>query len=125
MEAGLETRYGHPPELWEAAREEMRRLLVARARAGNTIAYSELVVQVKTIRLEPDSHALATMLGEISEEEDALGRGMLSVLVVHKTGDLRPGPGFFQLAKTLDRDTSDLERCWVDEFNRVLSVWRS
>jgi len=39
------------------------------------------------------------MLGEISQEEDAAGRGMLSVIVVHKVGDMQPGPGFFQLAK--------------------------
>jgi hypothetical protein len=125
METRPQTRYGYAPEAWDAAREEMRRLLIARARAGQTIAYSELVEHVKTIRLEPDSHALAAMLGEISEEEDALGRGMLTVLVVHKDGDLRPGPGFFKLAKRLERDTSDLERCWVEEFNRILSVWRS
>ncbi len=125
MEAALETRSGHSLESWESAREEMRRLLIARARAGQTIAYSELVAEVRTIHLEPDSHALAAMLGEISEEEDALGRGMLSVLVVHKEGDLRPGPGFFKLAKKLERNTSDLERCWVDEFKRVLSVWQS
>ena len=35
------------------------------------------------------------------------GRGMLSVIVVHKVGDMQPGPGFFQLAKKLGRDTSD------------------
>jgi hypothetical protein len=118
------TRYGHSPAAWDAAREEMRRLLIGRAGEGRTIAYSDLVYQVKTIKLEPDSDALAAMLGEISEEEDALGHGMLSVLVVHKDGDGRPGPGFFQLAKKLERDTSDRDQCWVNEFNHVLSVWQ-
>jgi hypothetical protein len=87
------TRYGYASEAWDTVREEMQRLLIARARACRTIAYSELVEQVKTIRLEPDSHALAAILGEISEGEDAVGRGMLAVLVVHKDGDMRPGPG--------------------------------
>lgn len=102
----------------------MRLLLVAQARAGTTITYSNLVAQLTTLSLPPDSHALAAMLGEISEEEDAQGRGMLSVLVVHKDGDMRPGPGFFNLATKLERDTSDLERCWVQEFKQVLSVWQ-
>jgi hypothetical protein len=59
------------------------------------------------------------MLGEISQESDAQGRGMVTVLVVHKTGDMRPGPGFIDLAKKLDRDVSDIDRCWVEEFKRV------
>ena len=39
----------------------------------------------------------------------AAGRGMLSVIVVHKQGDMQPGPGFFELAQRLGRDTSDTE----------------
>jgi hypothetical protein len=62
------------------------------------------------------------MLGEISEEEDALGRGMLSVLVVHKGDGQRPGSGFFQLANKLGRDTSDKDLCWTIELQRVLDV---
>jgi len=71
------------------------------------IPYSELVSRIGTICMEPDSYALAHMLGEVSEEEDAVGRGTLSVIVVHKDGDMQPGPGFFQLAKKLGRNTSD------------------
>jgi len=37
-----------------------------------------------------------------------VGRGMLSVIVVHKEGDMQPGPGFFELAGELGRDTSDI-----------------
>jgi hypothetical protein len=118
------TKYGAPIELWDATKDRMRSVLGDRARAGRTIAYSELVATVGPVKLEPDSYALAAMLGEISEEEDALGRGMLSVVVVHKDGDMRPGPGFFQLAKKLGRDASDIDRCWVDEFRRVIEVWK-
>lgn len=73
--------------------------------------------------MEPDSFALAHMLGEISEEENAAGRGMLSVIVVHKNGDMQPGPGFFQLAKKLGRDTSDKTTCWVNELHGVHRHW--
>ena len=40
---------------------------------------------------------------------------MLTVLVVHKTGDMEPGKGFYELAHSLGRDISDRERCWSDE----------
>jgi len=87
------------------------------------ISYSDLVFRIETIRMELDSFALAHMLGEISEEQNAAGRGMLSVIVVHKDGDMQPGPGFFQLAKKLGRDTSDKTTCWVEELRRVHGHW--
>jgi molybdopterin synthase catalytic subunit len=81
------------------------------------------VEKVTEIDLEPNSYALAAMLGEISSEEDAAGRGMLSVIVVHKIGDMQPGPGFFDLAGELGRDTSDILKCWVEELKKVHRVW--
>ena len=60
------------------------------------------------------------MLGKISEEENAGGRGMLSVVVCHRDGDLQPGPGFFRLVKKLGRDTSDkLGRSGLDQSHSV------
>lgn len=101
----MTTKYGYKAEEWETAKEEMRQILIERASLRGMIPYSDLVSRIETIRMEPDSFALAHMLGEISEAEDAAGRGMLSVIVVHKVGDMQPGPGFFQLAKKLKRDT--------------------
>lgn len=116
-------RFGYPLETWDRARDEMTGILERCARQGTTIAYSELVARVQTIKLDPNDHALATMLGEISTESDAQGRGMLTVLVVHGDGDMRPGPGFFQLAKKLGRDVADRDRCWSDELSDVLSKY--
>ncbi len=48
---------------------------------------------------------------------------MLSVIVVHKSGDMQPGPGFFDLAKKLGRDTSDILKCCVGELKKVHAVW--
>jgi hypothetical protein len=112
-------RFGFAQKDWDQAREEMTRILERCAREGRVIAYSDLVDRVQTIKLQANDYALAAMLGEISQESDAQGRGMLTVLVVHKTGDMRPGPGFFELAKKLDRDVNDIDRCWVEEFKRV------
>ncbi|MCL6442743.1 MAG: RNA polymerase sigma factor region1.1 domain-containing protein [Alicyclobacillus sp.] len=116
-------RYGITDEQWKSAKEEIRKILISRAKLRGMIPYSELADKLETVRLTPDSHALHEMLGEISVEEDAAGRGMLSVIVVHKYGDMQPGPGFFRLAKSLGRDTSDLLRCWVDEVKHVHAVW--
>jgi hypothetical protein len=63
------------------------------------------------------------MLGEISADEDAAGRGMLSVIVVHKSGDMQPGPGFFELARDLGRDTSDILVCWITELKKAHAAW--
>ena len=111
--------YGYTDEQWNRAKEEMRHALIPRATADDTMSYSELTTKIHAINFAPDDHALHHMLGEISEEEDAGGRGMLSVIVVHKEGDKMPGPGFFVLAKKLGRDTSDHVRCWSDELTKV------
>lgn len=116
-------KYGFPELQWERAKEEMKQLLIDRAKVRGMIPYSELVQQVKTIKLEPESYALAKMLGEISTAEDKAGRGMLTVIVVHKHGDMQPGPGFFELANHLGRDTSDILECWMAELKRVHAQW--
>jgi hypothetical protein len=119
----MTTKYGYEPHEWEAAQGQMREVLIGRAKVRGMIPYSELVEKVTEIELEPNSYALAAMLGEVSTEEDAAGRGMLSVIVVHKDGDMQPGPGFFELAEELGRDTSDILKCWVEELKKVHRVW--
>jgi len=119
----MDQKYGYNTDEWNAAKEEMRQALIERAKVRGMIPYSELVSQVKTIDLEPHSYVLAAMLGEISSEEDAEGRGMLTVIVIHKEGDMQPGPGFFELANDIGRDTSNILECWVDELKKVHRVW--
>jgi hypothetical protein len=67
-----------------------RAVLVERRSLRATIAHAELVRQLRTVRLDPDSNALAAMLGEISTRGRSR-RGMSSVLVVHTDGDKMPG----------------------------------
>ncbi len=87
--------------------------------------YSELVTRIQAIQFDAYDTRLFQLLGEISEEEDEAGRGMISALVVHKTGDMQPGPGFFNVAKDLGRDTSDLLKCWISEVKKVHAHWRA
>ena len=120
----METKYyGYSLTNWNNAKDEMRQILIERAKVRETIPYSELVTKVKTINLDPNSYALATMLGEISTAEATAGRGMLTVIAVHKYGDMQPGPGFFELARELGRNVSDILKCWVEELNKVYTYW--
>lgn len=108
---------------WDKAKLEARTLMVERAKVRGMIPYSDLAKNIKSVHFEAHDQRLFHLLGEVSAEEDGAGRGMLSVIVVHKTGDMQPGPGFFELAKRLGRNTSDILKCWVDEMKRVHAVW--
>jgi molybdopterin synthase catalytic subunit len=115
--------YGFTPKEWADAKREAKDILAARAKVRGMIPYSDLAARIKSVRLEAHDQRLFHLLDEISEEEDASGRGMLSVIVVHKVGDMHPGPGFFELAKQLGRDTSDILACWVSELRKVHACW--
>jgi hypothetical protein len=112
-----------PKLQWEAAKAEATVIMVERAKVRGMIAYSDLASKIRAFPLKAHDPRLFHLLGQISSEEDAAGRGMLTVIVVHKVGDMQPGPGFFELAKSLGRDTSDILKCWVDELHRVHAVW--
>ncbi len=101
------TKYGMPDSEWEQAKKEIRRILVEVGRAGNVIAYSELVAKVRTVQFQAHDLRLDNMLYDIPTEEDEAGRGLLSVIVVHKSGDQKPGKGFFEMAKSRGRDVQD------------------
>lgn len=117
--------HGYPTKVWESAKAQATAKLRSVARSARPmIAYSELVEHIGAIRFDAQDHPYHALLGQISKEEDAAGRGMLSVLVVHKTGDMKPGPGFFELADELGRDTSDPERFWAAEYGFVIEANR-
>ena len=117
--------HGFPEEDWEAAKAEARQAMIAVATREGVIYYSDLVAEIRSIDLEPQSPQLAHMLGEISTEEHEAGRGMLTVVVVHKFGDQMPGPGFFELARSLGHDTRDREAFWVAELAKAHRTWSS
>jgi molybdopterin synthase catalytic subunit len=116
-------KFGFPQSKWDAAKTEAKDILTARAKLRGMIPYSDLAASIESVSLEAHDPRLFHLLGEISTEEDAAGRGMLSVIVVHKHGDMQPGPGFFELATTLGRDTTDILACWVNELKHVHAVW--
>ena len=118
--------HGFTQIAWASSKETARNALSQRAVLSNPfISYGELVAIISAIQISPEDPRLGKLLDEISVEENEAGRGMLSVIVVHQTGDKQPGAGFFKLAKRLGRLASDQERLWVDELANVKSAWTS
>ena len=125
MESG-HLKYGIPVDSWDKAKEEARGVLRGVATSRGLIFYSDLVRQITSSDLEPYGKPLAKMLGEISTDEDAADRGLLTAVVVRKE-DGRPGRGFFdKLARDRGRVFLDNEagrdRFWVEELERVYSA---
>jgi hypothetical protein len=116
-------KYGIPETEWQKAKQQARDVMIRRARVRGMIPYSDLLAEVTAISIEPHDLRLSPFLGEISREEHAEGRPLLTAIVTHKTGDMQPGPGFYELAASLGRDTSDLVKCWVEEAKKVHAYW--
>ena len=115
--------FGISQQDWDAAKQQAITAMADRAKLRGMIPYSDLVRMIDTVQFEAHDTRLFHLLGEISVEEDAAGRGMLSVVVVHKNGDMQPGPGFFVLGQHLGHDTNDLLKFWVSELNKVHAHW--
>ena len=121
----MDNPFGYPARQWARAKREAREILVGIAREQEIIAYSDVATEIHAIELEAYDRRLDALLGEISEEEDAAGRGMLSAVVVHKDGDQRPGDGFFNWAEELGYIVADRDRFWIGmliERPRVLAL---
>jgi molybdopterin synthase catalytic subunit len=115
--------FGISKEDWISAKEEAKHAMIERAKVRGSIPYSELVQQITAVKFNAHDTRLFHLLGEISVEESEANRGMLSVVVVHKHGDMQPGPGFFLLGQHLGHSTHDLLKFWVDQLKKVHAVW--
>jgi hypothetical protein len=111
---------GYPVARWEAAKDEANTILSARAREGQMITYAELARAMRKIDFEPHDHVFHMMLGQVYEEEDADGRGLLSALVILQEEGV-PGDGFWSCAAGCGRDISDRLKCWIDEVQTVFA----
>lgn len=119
----LQGSFNVAPETWENAKDEIRHVLIEKARQRAMIPYSELVGRVKSVNFNAFDQRLFAILGQISVLEHEAGRPLLSVLVVHKSGDMQPGEGFFELAQALGRNTSDVLKTWIEEVQKVYQYW--
>jgi hypothetical protein len=116
-------KYGFNDDAWDRAMEQAKAVMVDVARREGTIPYSDIVARINAITLDPHSYATRAFLGEISTAEHTQGRGMLSVVVVHKHGEQMPGLGFFELARSLGFKFRDETEFWLNELRKVYGVW--
>ena len=116
-------RFGYTTTQWDQAKVEAQAAMSHAASKRRTITYTQLTHKIAAIQFDPHDTALHWLLGEVTTDEDAQGRGMLSVVVTHKHGDMEPGGGFFQKAEELGRTVNDQTTFWVEELKRVWKHW--
>ena len=116
-------KYGFSDAEWAAGKAEITGILSQRAKSRSMITYSGLSQRLRNIQIAPHDPAMGEILGDISTHEYLQGRGMLSVIVVHKVGDMEPGNGFYECAEALGLDTSDRVACWVSQLHEVHGFW--
>jgi hypothetical protein len=74
--------------------EEVRAHLVAAAKAGTALTYSELLERLGYPFSRPKMRALCAVLGTVDEEAEARGEPELAVLVVRQSDGI-PGQGWW------------------------------
>lgn len=117
--------YGFADDAWERAKQQAREVLGDVARREATIPHSDLVTRIEAVAIEPDSYAMRAFLNEISTAEYDQDRGLLTAVVVYRSGDQMPGPGFFELARSLDYRFDDETVFWLEELRGVYRAWSS
>jgi hypothetical protein len=83
--------------------EEVRLHLVAAARAGIALTYSELLERLGYPFSRPKMRALCAILGAVDEETKRRGEPQLAVLVVRQSDGI-PGQGWWVAGGARDRD---------------------
>jgi hypothetical protein len=74
--------------------EEVRALLIAAAKAGEAVTYSEALAMLGHQFSRPKMRALCRVLGFVDDEAEARGEPELAVLVVRQSDGL-PGQGWW------------------------------
>ena len=116
-------KYGYEIGVWEKAKAEAVRELSSRAKTESTITYADLTQRINSIAFGPSDYSFHYLLYEVSREEEAAGRGLLSALVVRKEDGL-PGQGYFDVARQMGRNVADPVRSWTEEVKLIFSKWR-
>ena len=115
--------YGIDETQWEAASEEMRRILHGCARGGRTITYGELASGIAAASLQPRSAGFFALLADVCDGEESSGRPCLGPLVVRKDTQM-PGEGFFAPVEGSGDDRASRESYWESGLASVFEYWR-
>ena len=101
--------------------EQLDVLLTEYARSRKLVTYSDLGERLSPVK-HAQSSRMHAALSELMYIDARAKRGLRSALVV-RSGDRRPGPGFFVTAKLVGR-TLGVERSFASaEQERVFGEW--
>jgi hypothetical protein len=116
--------FGFKQEAWERGKLEATCAIVRAGKKDEFITYSELANSVTSIRIEAHDFAMIRLLDEISKDEDAAGRGILTALVVLKDERV-PAEGFWASARGIGRTIGDKWVFWAEEVKRVMAACKN
>lgn len=96
------------------------------ARRGTVTYYSDIAPMAGLdMDLPNDRYEIGAILDDINQHEQELDHPMLSAVVVHKES-LKPGQGFFTLARSLGLFVgNDKDRFYIHELRKVHDYWAS
>ena len=109
---------------------EVRAHLVAAAKAGEPITYSELLNRLGHEFSRPKMRALCTVLGSVDDDAAARGEPELAVLVVRQSDGL-PGQGWWVAGGASSHDYdglwegADAKRLVAELHGRAFDYWGS
>jgi hypothetical protein len=113
--------YGFSRDALERGKLEAIYGIVRAGKNGKLITYTELSNSIKSIRIAPHDFAMIQLLDEISKEEDAAGRGILTALVVLKEEQV-PAEGFWASARDIGRVIGDK---WCSGRQKLSVLWEN
>ena len=106
--------------------EQIHERLKEVARARTVTYYSDIAPMAGlNMDFQSDRNEIGAILDDINRREHQMDRPMVSAVVVHK-GNLKPGKGFFTLARELGLFTgSDEDKFYIEELRKVYDYWAS
>jgi hypothetical protein len=116
------SKFGLTDADWETAKQELRSAILQAAGDRRMTCYSEVAPQVHVTNVDAYSTLLNYLLGEISSDEHAEGRPLLTAIVTHKDGDREPGPGFYEMARSLGYRFADPVVFWAAQVQEVFKL---
>ncbi|MGH9891546.1 MAG: hypothetical protein ACREA0_06090 [bacterium] len=114
-----ESTFGLTLDEWEEAKDQIVTALRIRAGDRQMICYSDLAQEITAIRLDPHSPQMNHLLGSVLQDEHEAGRPLITAIVTHKDGDKEPGPGFYEMSRSLGYRFDEPFVFWATQVQEV------
>ena len=101
--------------------ESVRQVILEHARAGKTCTY-KMIAEALGVSWEQGHWRLPSILGQVSEMEDGVGRPLLTAIVTSQKGIC--GDGFFQMARRNGHKFIGKAEFQQQEQQRVFGYWK-